>query len=186
MTRHQNQVSRHSQQGISLLESLVSLFILALGVLGLLSVQLRTMTETQTSNNRIVASRLADDLFERMKTNPSGWAAVGQYAVGWGLAPTAAINCAAAACNPAQKAAWDLVQWKALVAATLPLGQALSFASPVDARQLGVMIGWRANESNPNAAADYVAPFNANVVSGGATLAQCPVNLICHVAYAQP
>jgi type IV pilus assembly protein PilV len=186
MTRPQHQASSRLQRGISLLESLVSLFILALGVLGLLSVQLRTMTETQTSSNRIVAARLADDLFERMKTNPSGWAAVAQYAVGWGNAPAAATNCASATCSPAQKAAWDLVQWKALVAATLPLGQALSFVSPIDARQLGVMIGWRANESNPTAAADYVAPFNANVVSGGATIAQCPANLICHVAYTQP
>lgn len=184
MTRYQNQASRRFERGISLLESLVSLFILALGVLGLLSVQLRTMTETQSSSNRIVAARLADDLFERMKTNPSGWTAVGQYAVAWGTAPTAAINCATAACNSAQKAAWDLVQWKALVAATIPSGQGLSFVSPIDARQLGVMIGWRANERST--AADYVAPFNVNVVSGGATIAQCPANLICHVAYAQP
>lgn len=182
MTRHQNSASKGLQHGISLLESLVSLFILALGVLGLLSVQLRTMTETQSSSNRIVAARLANDLFERMKTNPSGWAAVGQYAVGLGDAPAAAVNCAAAACNSAQKATWDLVQWKSLVAATLPLGQGLSFVSPIDSRQLGVMIGWRANERS--AAADYVSPFNVNVV--GVAIARCPDTLICHVAYTQP
>lgn len=181
MNKHTNQILKRQQVGISLLESLVSLFILALGVLGLLSVQLRTMTETQTSGNRIIATRLADDLFERMKTNPSGWAAVGQYA---NPNPMVTSNCAVATCSPGQKANWDLVQWRALVATTLPLGQGFSFVSPIDARQLGVMIGWRANERTGTA--DYVAPFTSTVISAGVTVAACPATLICHVAYAQP
>lgn len=171
------------QQGISLLESLVSLLLLALGVLGLLSVQLRTVSETQTSSYRIVATRLADDLFERVKTNPGGWPTMGQYAVGWGVAAAPGTNCAAVACTAAQKAAWDVAQWKTLVASTLPLGTATAFVSPTDVRQIGVMIGWRANERS--AAADYVAPFNTNVADGALTVT-CPATRICLLAYGQP
>ena len=181
MYLQQTQVIRHAQRGISLLESLISLLILALGVLGLLSVQLRTITETQTASHRIVATRLTDDLFERIKSNPGGWSSLNQYTVGFGAAP-AGGDCVAAACTAAQKAAWDINQWKALVASSLPLGTATSFVSPTDVRQIGVMIGWRANERSADA--DFVAPFNTDVADG-ALAVTCPANRICFLAYGQ-
>lgn len=171
------------QRGISLLESLVSLLMLALGVLGLLGVQLRTMTESQTGNSRLIAARLSDDLFERLKSNPGGWATMGNYVVGWGAAPAAGTNCAAANCTVAQKATWEIAQWKTLVGNTLPSGQATVFVSPSDPRQLGVMIAWRSNERS--AAADYVAPF-VEPVADGALAVNCPASRICHLAYSQP
>ncbi len=171
------------QKGMALIEALVSLLILALGVMGLLAVQVRTVTENQSSNYRQVAVRLADDLFERIKANPGGWTTASQYAVGWGNAPAANTNCTTSACTAAQKAAWDVVQWKALVTATLPAGTATAFVSPSDPRQMGVMIGWRANEASQSA--DYVSPFNVDVAEGGFAVT-CPASLICHRAYAQP
>lgn len=182
-TPHQRHLRHAHQTGAALLESLVALLVLAIGVLGLLGVQLRNVTENQTANHRQIAVRLADDLLERMKTNPLGWAATNQYTVGWGAAPAAAVNCAAAACTGAQKAAWDLAQWKVVVAGTLPAGQATSFVSPADARQLGVMVAWRANERSADA--DYVAPFNVSINDGG-TVVTCPAGRVCHLAFGQP
>jgi type IV pilus assembly protein PilV len=175
--------SPQKQHGLALIESLVSLLILALGVLGLLGVQLRTLAENQTSTSRLLAGRLADDLFERLKTNPDSWTQLNNYVVGWGAATPAPANCGAVNCTPLQRAQWDMDQWKTLVAQTLPAGQATAFVSPTDARQLGVMLAWRANEQV--SAADYINPFNVNVTDGAITVA-CPANLICHIAYAQP
>jgi type IV pilus assembly protein PilV len=178
----------YKQQGVALIESLVSLLILAIGVLGLLGIQLRTLTDNQTSNYRQVAVRLADDLFERVKANPGGWANMGQYATNWGAVAAAGTNCATTTCNATQKAAWDVAQWKAVVTATLPSGDATAFISPTDARQIGVMIAWRVNERSMASTADdatYVAPFTVNVTDGGFTR-NCPANRICHIAYAQP
>ena len=169
-------------RGLALLESLASMVVLGLGVMALLGTQLRTVAENRTANSRQVAVRLADDLLERLKTNPLGWGAVPLYEVGWGTAPAATTNCGTTACSGQQKAAWDLVQWKANVAAALPGGQATAFVA-TDPRQLGVMIAWRANERSTDTA--YVTPFNVNVGQGNRSFA-CPADLICHVTYGQP
>ena len=52
------------QRGVSLIESLVALVVLAFGVMGLLGLQLRTMVNNQNSNHMATAARLADGLFE--------------------------------------------------------------------------------------------------------------------------
>jgi type IV pilus assembly protein PilV len=171
------------QSGAALLEALVAMLVLAVGVVGLLAAQMRSMSENRTANHRQLALRLADDLKERMTTNPLGWAAVNPYVVGWGAPPAAGMNCAVNACTGPEKAAWDLVQWKQRVGNSLPQGQATTFISPSDPRQLGVMIAWVANERST--AADHLAPFNVNV-SDGATVVNCPAGLICHLTYLQP
>jgi len=58
------------QSGVSLIESLVATTILAIGSLGLLTVQIRTLAETQTSVHRAQAVRAIEDLAERIKANP--------------------------------------------------------------------------------------------------------------------
>ena len=75
------------------------------------------------------------------------------------------------------------MQWKQNVGNSLPQGQATTFVSPADPRQLGVMVAWTANERST--AADHVAPFNVNV-SDGATVVDCPNDRICHLTYLQP
>ena len=39
----------HRQHGITLIESLVAIVVAALGILGILGVQMRTLTDTQTT-----------------------------------------------------------------------------------------------------------------------------------------
>lgn len=73
---HLNPIHRtraRRQQGLTLLESLVAIVVLALGVLGMLGVQMRTLAETQTGVRRAQAVRLIEDLSERIKSNPRGW-----------------------------------------------------------------------------------------------------------------
>ena len=51
--------SHHAQRGITLIESLVAILVTALGILGILGVQMRTLTDTQTSVRRAQAMGLS-------------------------------------------------------------------------------------------------------------------------------
>jgi len=189
------------QRGVTLLESMIAIVLVALGVLGILGVQLRTLSDTQTAVRRAQAIRLIEDLSERMKANPAALttAVLTNYTAGWGAISTTPPNCATATgCAPTDMALADIAQWKANVAATMPLGDAVVFAvAPNTASnvrtQLGVMISWRENEREGADAAEtqaYKAPFAQPTVSTGAasgtTTVSCPDNRICHLQYLQP
>jgi len=173
-----------------LLESLISIVILAIGVLALMSVQLRTLADTQTSVRRAQAMRAIEDLAERIKANPDGFGQLraGSYASGWN-ADTASTDdgCSSRACSPGELAHSDLMRWKSNLAETLPMGRANVFSSTdenVDAanrRQIGVMVGWRANERAHAGDDIYSKPFQVSTAS-----IECPEVLICHLVYVQP
>jgi type IV pilus assembly protein PilV len=172
-------------EGITLLESLVSLMILALAVLGMLAVQIRTLAEMQTGVRRAQAVRLVEDLGERIKSNPAGYAELASYVTGWNATPTASVDCSRTACNATDQAKWDVANWKLRVADALPLGNAeLFYSADEDSprrRQLGVLVGWRANERTHDAAMRMA--LQSGIAEAGTT---CPAGLICHLAYVQP
>lgn len=182
------------QRGVTLVESLVAIVVMALGVLGILGAQMRTLGETQTSVRRAQAVRLIDDLSERIRANPNGLAQLANYAIDTSVVTTppgaqdlAALqtlqnSCNASACSGAQLAARDRALWLATVRQTLPLGNARVFVvgdeTAANRRQLGVLISWRENENT--AAAEVQLPASA---AGGAS---CPANRNCHVQFIQP
>jgi type IV pilus assembly protein PilV len=174
------------QHGIALLESLVSIVILAIAVLGMLSVQLRTLADTQTGVRRAQGIRLIEDFAERIKTNPDGFRQLRNYVASWDAMP-AAPDCEKSACDAATLAKWDIAVWKQSVADTLPMGRASVFESsdetrPGHGRQLGVMVAWRASErgTTDKGYTDSLAlhPPGAGV--------DCPAGLACHLAHVQP
>lgn len=186
----------YRQRGITLIESLIAIVIAALGILGILGVQMRTLTDTQTTVRRAQAIRLIEDLSERMKVNPNALADLKAYTSAFSDQP-AIGDCQTKACTHTQLAAYDLGLWKQSVANTLPLGQANIFLAPgesVDAnrRQLGVMISWRENErdiSNTSDKALYKNNIDATKVrAADGTLSSgsdqsCPSDHTCHLQY---
>ncbi|WP_256680743.1 type IV pilus modification protein PilV [Pseudomonas sp. LTJR-52] len=60
----------YAMAGFSMIEILVSLLILCVGLLGMASLQVRSMQLTQSSTLRSNAVMLADDLLEIMRSNP--------------------------------------------------------------------------------------------------------------------
>lgn len=188
--------SFEKQGGVSLIESLVAMVVLSFGVLGLLGVQLRTMVNNQSANHMATASRLADTLFERVKTNPNAdpalnltfnpndplnaaqWGWLATYAVNWGATTVVVTNCDTTFCTGVQRAIWDINRWKQAVAQTLPNGEGRVLVSPDNPRQLVVIIGWRANEQG-------VSPLVVNI-PGVAAPAQCGTTHACYSAYGQP
>lgn len=194
------QLSAARQRGISLLESMISIVLVALGVLGILGVQLRTLSDTQTAVRRAQAIRLIEDLSERMRTNPRSLspAVLSHYQVGWGLVSGTVPDCSSG-CGPIDMARADVAAWKQAVATTLPFGDATIFsvtdAASIDntRAQLGVMLSWRENERQREGdtatdAEAYKAPFVLSAVATGVegVSVSCPVNRTCHLQHLQP
>lgn len=185
------------QRGITLIESLVAIVVMALGVLGILGAQMRTLADTQTGVRRAQAVRLIEDLSERIRVNPTGLSQLASYVIDTaepatppGAQELAALrtlqaSCTTSACTGAQLATRDRALWLATVQQTLPLGNARVFVvasenTSVDRRQLGVMISWRENEKTQ--AAGLAVPSSA---SGGVSCPTDPVRS-CHVQFIQP
>ena len=156
-----NPAPAQRQRGITLIESLIAIVIAALGILGILGVQMRTLTDTQTTVRRAQAIRLIEDLSERLKVHPNALNAVNPTSGGtssyigdtWATTlSTPSTNCTAAACKPNELAAYDLWAWRTLVRSSLPAGDGVVFLTQGEngaagnQRQLGVMLRWRENE----------------------------------------
>lgn len=172
---------KNKQVGMTLIESLIALLVLAVGLLGLAGVQARMLAENRTSNQRAVAISLIDDMFNRMRNNRDA-AYAGSYASDWSA--TAAVqDCISATCTPAQLAQSDLNQWRSNISSSLPGGNAKIFTSSTDARQIGIAIAWSANESSAASSSAYTAPFAITTANQGVA---CPNNSICHLVYVQP
>lgn len=182
------------QQGVSLMEALVAVLILAFGVLGMLGLQLNLLAETRNSTQRAQAIRIIEDLSERVKSNPSRYAVLSAYVLPSWEAPAgmALPNCNTATCTADQLAAWDINAWRRNVPISLPGAQALTFLSqnetqPANRRQLGVMLAWRVNERATHAATvGFLTPFVVAEASADGPAIACPAHMICHLAYIQP
>lgn len=183
------------QFGISLIESMVAIVVMALGILGILGVQMRTLADTQTSVRRAQATQLIEDLGERMKVNPNALSDLNNYVSDWDTTP-ATGDCVTKSCTHTELALYDLSQWKIAVKQLLPLGDANVFLAEGEAeessgnnrRQLGVMISWRENERIAKVSDDddadttsYRGAINASLGSGNKIT--CPPNRICHLQY---
>lgn len=181
------------QQGITLIESLIALIIAALGILGIIGVQMRTLTDTSSTVRRAQAIRLIEDLSERLKVNPNAIAVLGSYTTSFSNTPTQpSCGTGSSGCDRTGQAENDIYLWKQGVKA-LPMGAAQVFIPPAEAgldaterRQLGVLIAWRENESadlsaddKKNTDATQVRDADGNLQS----TATCPTGYTCHLQY---
>lgn len=179
------------QRGITLIESLVAIVVMALGILGILGVQMRTLTDTQTTVRRAQAIRLIEDIGERMKVNPNALANFNAYLTGFDATPNVP-NCSSG-CGAGQLAAYDVAVWKRTVRENLPLGKASIFVAPAEStlssgqRQLGVMIAWRENEremsADDKANIDTTKIFISGKWESATGAATCPADFTCHLQY---
>jgi type IV pilus assembly protein PilV len=151
---------RKLQQGITLIEALIALLILALGVLGLAAVQARMLVETRTTNSRASAIRLIADLGERIRMNAAGAqpleGGTSRYADsqdgGFQVpvdTPESDCSDTTTSCTPEAQAAYDRWFWQTEVQQQLPGG--LSSITQVSAQQLQIVVAWRLNENTNTA-----------------------------------
>lgn len=100
-----------SQRGVGLIEVLIAILVIAVGILGSISLQLSSKRLGHEAVQRTLAANLAQDLMERMRSNPTE---LTSYVMNWkygDAALTAAKDCATNSCTTAELAAHDQAQW---------------------------------------------------------------------------
>lgn len=141
--------------GFSLLETLIAVVVLAAGLLGVATLQ---TLSTQVNHGAVLntqAALAAIAIVERMRANPDQ-ALAGAYDAAPGSFP---VDCeiAANSCTPAQLAAFDLVRWRARIAATLPGGGAtISTNSAVIPARVTITVQWDHSKGQSAAVSEQV------------------------------
>lgn len=113
-----------SQKGASLIEVLISALVMGVGLLGVVSLQARSLQNNQLSYLYSQATFLAQDMAERMQANRS---AAESYNIDIDDPNPSGVNlttCTAGNCTPEQVADWDMLVWRTKIASLLPSGKA--------------------------------------------------------------
>lgn len=140
----QMKLQRLRQSGFSLLEVLIATVVLAIGLVGIASLQLKSSVYTESSLHRSNASGLAREIFERMRVNYIASKA-GQYDIG--TLPTYTTNCEGVDldCTPEQLREHDLRVWSHRLTNSLPGADASIITGPDDGENsvdIAVTIEW--------------------------------------------
>ena len=111
-----------SNAGFTLIEVLVSIVLVALGLIGLAGLQARTLAEAANSGHRSLATQQAANLSDAIRANREAFNS-GGFDITAPASPTVASGClGAAGCTAAQMAAATLRMWNNDNARVLPGG----------------------------------------------------------------
>jgi type IV pilus assembly protein PilV len=118
---------RRAQSGFTMLEVLVSMLVIAVGLLGMAGLQIQSLRQGQSAYYRSVATQLAYDMGDRMRGNLAGVLDNRYNRTGlntdYGEAVTACTD--TAGCTSTDLAKNDAYEWQELVKALLPGGEAI-------------------------------------------------------------
>ena len=151
--RKSDWVGSRAQSGFTLIEALVTAFILAVGIMGIVSLLSISKVSQHASIQRTRAVVLADDILERIRRNPAG---ISVYNIGLsaplgdasrGTEPVP--NCYSAICTPAELATHDLWAWERLLDGTSAIVTD-SGASTVGVRNVSACIDFTADAGREN------------------------------------
>ncbi|ACR11141.1 type IV pilus modification protein PilV [Teredinibacter turnerae] len=117
--RRLNAPGGRAQGGFTLIEVIISFVVLAVGLLGVASMQKRGVESNHNAYLRTQAVSLANDMASRVRANTAGMEA-GNY-----NAPAAqeTAACLAAGCTAAQMAGNDYFEWSRDIQNMLPQGE---------------------------------------------------------------
>ncbi len=150
-----------------MIEILVSLTIVAFGLLGLLGLQARALSFQKDSFDRRVAAEMVAQLAERMRSNHLGFTG-GSYDFDLfviNATPASIPVCAVpTACTLAEVATRDLNQWAAELRRRLPGSAAHLQWNAADPRQIVVSVAWP--EPQQAAADPLCTTINTRLTAG--------------------
>jgi type IV pilus assembly protein PilV len=104
--------------GFTLIEILISVVVLAIGLLGMAALQMNGLRNNQSAYFRAQATQLAYDMADRMRTN----IVEARDAASGGTYNNGVASIANCPCTTAQMTGNDFSQWNAELAAQLPSG----------------------------------------------------------------
>jgi len=137
-------------KGFTLIEVLISVIILAIGILGTIAMQARALNDNQDAYMRTQANFLAYDLSDRIRANAIGWTVIPDPA-------NIACDTAVANCTPVDMAQSDYWNWQQQITNTLTDGvgevviQGLGvMCSGASANGVLVKITWQRSNSDAN------------------------------------
>lgn len=105
-------IPNKKQRGFTLIEILVSLVVLAIGLLGLAGLQAAGLRNNNSAYHRSQATLLANDIIDKMRVNGGeALAPARNYNIALGAAPAGNPDCEGGTCTTAVMAAYDLNQW---------------------------------------------------------------------------
>ena len=108
------------QRGVSLIEVLVAVVLMAFGLIGIAAMQTAAISNNVLSGQYTQAATLAQNMAERMRGNRDA-VINGSYNFVAGAVGNPPVNCATASCSSANQASWDLAVWYASVAPNVTL-----------------------------------------------------------------
>ncbi len=124
-----------SENGFSMIETLVAIVIISFGLLGVAGLQLASLKTTHSAQYRSQASILAYDIIDRMRANR-------KLAIGGSYNTTTATSAPESACNSYSAInTRDLCEWKKNIEQFLPLGKA-SVTVTTSTGMASILIQW--------------------------------------------
>jgi type IV pilus assembly protein PilV len=140
---------KRCQSGFSLIEVLVTILILAFGLLGVAGLLVKGVSNASSSEAMAKASQLAADMADRIRANPAvALSATSEYLTGYGDAIPG---------NPISIAQQDKRDWMTALAVQLPQGKGRIYNTVAGGqRQYNIEIRWSncmgtTNDSEANA-----------------------------------
>jgi type IV pilus assembly protein PilV len=107
----------HGQRGISLVEAMVALIVLAIGMLGIAALHVESVKANRTALLRTQAVNLANDLADRIRANRQAGVS---YRLAAGALPTVGNCVVTNNCTDDELAVDDLARWVRAVRVLLP------------------------------------------------------------------
>jgi len=149
------------QRGSTLIEVLVTLFIMAVGLLGLASMQMISIKNVNNSQYRTLATDYAYDMVERMRANTSGVDA-GKYD---SLSTSSATSTSCSACSTSEVAQLDEYEWSELITQDVLSGGLPSGSGTVTANGdvYEIHIEWNEQDRDSNGGLVDTAEFTLSV-----------------------
>ncbi|HEY0660393.1 MAG TPA: type IV pilus modification protein PilV [Lysobacter sp.] len=120
--RTQPRAAARRQGGFSLIEVLIALLVLALGLLGLAFMQVLNVRYTSSAENRTMATNLASEVLDMMRSNPRHVVVYQRLTEGSFAGVTEPAGGCSAIGNDAATAVRNVARWRCDVVSQLPEG----------------------------------------------------------------
>ncbi len=102
----------HRTRGFTLIEVLIALLILAIGLLGMVSLMMSSLQSNQSAYQRGQASMIAYDMADRLRLNSTLASSANDYVFRLNTAMPSDPNCRTTGCTSANIAALDTREWQ--------------------------------------------------------------------------